>query len=107
VHAAWPCLARAGARHPARVSESALMGVRAHLLPPEFCNVFEVDAACEPDGAIGRAVEDECEEMGQKPGLGCELVELLLCLFSGCRLERGTEQRGDVRHGHSEPFVCH
>lgn len=69
-----------------------------HLLPSEFRDVFEVDATGETDGAVGRAVEDEGEKMWQKSGLGCELIELLLCFFSGCGLERGTEQRGDVGH---------
>lgn len=62
------------------------MDQRTHLLPSEFCNVFEVDATGETDGAVWRGVEDEGEEMREKSGLGCELVELLLCLFSGCRL---------------------
>ena len=49
--------------------------------------------------------------MRQKPGLGGELVELLLRLFSGCWLQRRTQQRGDVRHGHSSeslfgPALC-
>lgn len=93
------------------------MDERTDLLPSEFCDVFEVDATGETDGAVGCAVEDEGEEMGEKSGLGCEVVELLLCLFSGCGLERGAEEGGDVGHGHSNDrfgrvssthqLVCH
>lgn len=39
--------------------------------------------------------------MRKKSGLGCELVELLLCLFSRSWLKRGTQQRRDVGHGRS------
>ena len=72
-----------------------------HLFPSEFRNVFEVDATCEANRAVGR------EEMRKKSGLGGELVQLLLGLFSRCWLQRRTEQRGDVRHGlSSESLFC-
>ena len=78
-----------------------------HLLPSELCNVFEVDATCETNRAVGCAVEDEREEMRQKAGLGRELVQLLLGLFSRRWLQRRTEQRGDVRHGLSSVSFFH
>jgi hypothetical protein len=95
-----------------RGSATAVCEPATHLLPPEPGNVFEVDATRETHGAVGRAVEDEREQMRQKAGLGGELAELLLRLFSGCGLQRRTEQRGDVRHGHwatcVDTFVtCH
>lgn len=81
------------------------MDATTYLVPSELCNIFEVDATRESDGAIGCGVEDEREEMGEKSGLDSELVQLLFGLFSRCWLQRRTEQRRNVRHGHSdEPF---
>ena len=66
-----------------------------YLFPSELCNVFQVDATCETNRAVGCAVEDEREEIRQKAGLGRELVLLLLRLFSRRWLQRHTEQRGE------------
>lgn len=52
------------------------------LFPSEFCGVFEVDATGETNCAIWCIVEDEGEEVGEKSGLRCELVEMLFCVFS-------------------------
>ena len=100
-HEARPCLARVEARHPGRVGHETWTDKTTHLFPSELRNIFEVDATRETYGAIWCVVEDEGDEVRKKSLLSSELVELLFGLFSRCWLERCTQQRRDVRHGHS------
>lgn len=97
-----PCLAREEGRHPGLISKVTRVDQRTHLFPSELCNVFEVNAGGETDGAVWGVIKDEGEQMGKKTRLKSELVELLLCLFSRGRLEGGAEQGGDVGHGRSQ-----